>query len=150
MYYFMQAGSLAYVPVVNTSTAAGMWKFGRRACTNVSRAILASISAVSTNSIDCLSKKLIICCKEFICTEYRNDTISIKTYCRFIHLRCRVGPLYQRQQPNEELTRTGRKIINLNFAFHVRLAGQPRMNKQICIRVKKKKKHLLLTIRQAR
>lgn len=79
MHYLMQAGNLAYVPVVNTSTAAGMWKFGRRACTKVSRAILASISAVSTNSIDCLSKKLIICYKETI----HNKLQAPKLYERF-------------------------------------------------------------------
>lgn len=130
MLYLMQAGSLAYVPVVNTSTAAWMWKFGRRACTKVSRAILASISAVSTKSIDCLSKKLIICCKETFHNTYQYPrTISIKTYCRFIHLRRWVGPFDQRQQSNEELTRTSRKIIDLNLAFHIRFAGQPEMKR---------------------
>lgn len=60
--YRMHVGNREYVPVVRISTAAGIWKFGRRACTNVSRAIRAKVSAVSTKSIDCLSKKFIICC----------------------------------------------------------------------------------------
>jgi len=59
----MHAGSLEYVPVVRTSTAAGMWKFGNRAWTKVSLAIRANISAVSTNRSDCLSRNAIMCWK---------------------------------------------------------------------------------------
>jgi len=57
----MHAGNLEYVPVVRTSTAAGMWKFGNRAWTKVSLAIRANISAVSTNRSDCLSRNAIMC-----------------------------------------------------------------------------------------
>jgi hypothetical protein len=43
-----------------------MWKFGSRACTSVSRAILDSMSAVSTNNKDCLSRNPMMRCKSVV------------------------------------------------------------------------------------
>lgn len=68
----MHVGKREYVPVVRISMAAGIWKLGKRACTNVSRDIRANESAVSTKSIDCLSKKSMMCC---ICKNERKKKI---------------------------------------------------------------------------
>ena len=54
----MQAGRRGYVPVVRTSTAHGIEKLGSRAVTKFFRAISARASAVETNNIAWLSKKL--------------------------------------------------------------------------------------------
>lgn len=56
----MHVGRREYVPVVSTSIASGIWKFCSRAFTSMSRDMRDNASAVSTNSIDCLSRNVIM------------------------------------------------------------------------------------------
>ena len=102
---FTQDGILEYVPVVNTSIAAGIWKLGNRARTTVSRAILASWSAVSTNSIDWLSNNPIMTWTEDTIGESSSEdsapTLDASTYSRFIHFGSAISPFHQSHQPYE-------------------------------------------------
>lgn len=56
----MHFGNREYVPVVRTSTAAGTLKLGSLALAIVSRDNRDRASAVSMNSIDCLSRKVMM------------------------------------------------------------------------------------------
>lgn len=135
--YLMQVGNREKVPVVRISTAAGIWKLGKRACTRVSRAIRANVSAVSTKSIDCLSKKFMMCYKKKRSNNTDNQTIfehsafatrfrtaQINTYRGFVNFWCGIGPFHKCQQAYEQLPSSCRKIVNLNFSFQISFAWQ--------------------------
>lgn len=98
--YRMIVGNREYVPVVRISTAAGIWKLGRQACTNVSRAIRTNESAVSTNNSDCLSKKSIMCCANSIEKNRKYNSLRM-TYACGGRMQClpMIYPLWMRSLP---------------------------------------------------